>query len=69
MGTDIHARRQAESGRTHPPAGRDDDHTTRALRSGRDGPTQRKSVHHKEAPTRDAGRDDRRSGSDSGKPD
>ncbi|HSR64796.1 MAG TPA: hypothetical protein VLM17_04220 [Xanthomonadaceae bacterium] len=67
MGTDIHARHQAESGRSHPPAGRNDD-DTHALRAGKAGPTQRKSAHGKEASTRAAGRDDRRSGSESGKP-
>lgn len=66
MGTNIHARHQAESDRSHPPAGRDDD-DTHALRAGKDGPTQRKSVHPKEAPTRAAGSDQRQSGSESGK--
>ena len=68
MGTDIHARRQAESGREHPPAGRNDD-DTHALQAGKDGATQRKSTHRREPSTRDAGSDDRRSGSESGKPD
>ena len=67
MGTDIHARRQAESGRDHPPAGRDDD-DTHALQAGRDGATPRKSARQRDASTRDAGSDDRRSGSESGKP-
>lgn len=66
MGTNIHARHQAASGRNHPPAGRDDD-DTHALRAGKDGPTQRKSVHGKEASTRAGGSDDRHSGSGSGK--
>jgi hypothetical protein len=39
-----------------------------ALRAGKDGPSQRKQVVHREQPTRDAGSDDRRSGSESGKP-
>lgn len=69
MGTNIHERHRAASGHTTPPAGRDDDDTTHALRAGRKGPTQRKSVHDKEAPTRAAGRDDRRPGSETGKPD
>ncbi|MGN6512414.1 MAG: hypothetical protein ACTHKZ_02410 [Lysobacteraceae bacterium] len=68
MGNDIHARHQAQSGRRHPPSGRDDDDTTHALQAGRDGTTPRKSAHRKEASTRDAGSDDRRSGSESGKP-
>ena len=67
MSTNIHARHQAESDRQHPPAGRDDD-DTHALRAGKSGPTQRKSVHGKEAPTRAGGTDDHRSGSESGKP-
>ena len=50
----------------HPPSGRNDD-DTHALQAGRKGPTQRKSIHAKEPPTRDAGSDDRRSGSESGK--
>jgi len=50
----------------HPPSGRNDD-DTHALQAGKDGPTQRKSTHGKEPSTRDAGSDDRRSGSESGK--
>ena len=56
-------RRQHDS---HPPSGRNDG-DTRALRAGKDGATARKSMHGKEASTRDAGSDDRRSGSESGK--
>ncbi len=69
MGTNKHARDRVETGHTTPPAGHDrttDD--SHALRAGKDGPTQRKQVLHKEKPTRDAGSDDRRSGSESGKP-
>lgn len=68
MGTNKHARDRVETGHTTPPPGHNpmtgDSH---ALRAGKDGPTQRKRVLHKEAPTRDAGSDDRRSGSESGK--
>jgi hypothetical protein len=52
--------------RGNPPGGRNDD-DTHALRAGRDGATQRKSVHAREPSTRDAGSDDRRSGSESDK--
>ena len=52
--------------RSHPPSGRNDD-DTHALRAGDVGPTQRKSAHEREPSTRDAGSDDRRSGSESGK--
>jgi hypothetical protein len=68
MGTNIHERHRAASGKTTPPPGRDDD-TTHALQAGRKGPTQRKTAHAKEPSTRDAGRDDRRPGSDTGRPD
>ena len=66
MGTNDHARSRVETDRTTPPPGHDrltDD--THALRAGKDVPTQRKTDVSKEAPTRDEGRDDRRSGSDS----
>jgi hypothetical protein len=66
MGTNDHARERVKSDHVAPPSGRDrgtdSDH---ALRAGEQGATQRKSEHRKEAPTRDEGRDDRRSGSDS----
>lgn len=52
--------------RGHPPSGRNDD-DTHALQAGKQGSSQRKSTHGKETPTRDAGSDDRRSGSESGK--
>jgi hypothetical protein len=51
---------------SHPPGGRNDD-DTRALQAGRDGATPRRSTHGKEPSTRDAGSDDRRSGSESGR--
>ena len=65
MGSNDHARERVKSDHATPPAG-GDRNTDRqhALRAGEDA-TQRKSVQHKEAKTRDAGRDDRRSGSDS----
>ena len=68
MGTNIHERHRAASGHVTPPPGREDDNT-HALQSGRDGGTQRKSAQGGESPTRDAGRDDRRPGSETGKPD
>jgi len=58
------AERQRSASR--PPSGRNDD-DTHALQAGKDGPSQRKSTHGKEPSTRDAGSDDRRSGSESGK--
>ena len=66
MGTNIHEKHLRDSGRANPPAGPDGlGGGTHALRAGKDGPTQRKTDVSKEAPTRDEGRDDRRSGSDS----
>ena len=66
MGTNKHARDRVETGHTTPPPGHDritvDSH---ALRAGKDGPSQRKQALEKEPSTRDEGRDDRRSGSDS----
>lgn len=66
MGTNDHARERVKSDKTTPPRGRNDtadsDH---ALRAGKDGATQRKSTATREPSTRDEGRDDRRSGSDS----
>ena len=68
MGTNDHARERVKHDRATPPPGRDrgtdSDH---ALQAGQDGASQRKSTRPSEAPTRDAGRDDRRSGSDSGR--
>ena len=65
MGTNDHARERVKSDHVTPPPGgdrnTDGDH---ALKAGKDGPTQRKSAQSTEAPTRDEGRDDRRSGSD-----
>ena len=66
MGTNDHARERVKHDRTSPPSGRDrgtdSDH---ALQAGKDGPTARKSTPAAEGKTRDEGRDDRRSGSDS----
>ena len=66
MGTNDHARERVKHDRTSPPSGRDSnvdrEHT---LQAGKEGATQRKSTHGEEAKTRDEGRDDRRSGSDS----
>ena len=66
MGTNDHARERVKHDRTSPPSGRDrgtdGDH---ALQSGKDGPSARKSPPTAEGKTRDEGRDDRRSGSDS----
>lgn len=68
MGSNKHAQERAKTGHTTPPSGRNDmtdrDH---ALRAGKDGATQRKSVAKSEPSTRDKGSDDRRSGSQSGK--
>lgn len=68
MSTNKHARDRVQTGHSTPPAGRNDitdgDHK---LRAGKDGPTQRKSVVTREPSTRDEGRDDRRTGSDSGR--
>jgi hypothetical protein len=52
--------------RHHPPAGpdRSDDHA-RVLRAGKKGSSPRKQPQERETPTRDKGRDDHRSGSDS----
>ena len=66
MGTNDHARNRDASGNTTPPAGRNEhSDATHALRAGKDGPTQRRSSVEREPSTRDEGRDDRRSGSDS----
>jgi len=68
MGTNDHARERVRSDHVTPPARgdrqTDGDH---ALRAGKHGPTQRKSAERRESSTRDAGSDDRRSGSESGK--
>ena len=66
MGTNDHARNRDRSGDGTPPAGHDRlGDSTHALRAGQEGATQRKTDVDKEAPTRDEGRDDRRTGSDS----
>jgi hypothetical protein len=68
MGTNKHVRDRVQNERTTPPSGRNDmadsDHK---LRAGKDGSTQRKSTVAREPSTRDEGRDDRRTGSDSGR--
>lgn len=61
-----HQQDRVAADRNNPPSGRNDD-DTHALRAGKQGPTQRKSTHEREPSTRDAGSDDRRSGSESGK--
>lgn len=66
MGTDQHARQRNGQNLQSPPGGRDDD-DTHALQAGKDGTSARKSAHERESSTRDEGRDDRRSGSDSGR--
>lgn len=68
MGTNDHARNRVKTDHVTPPAG--DDRRTdgdHALRAGEGAATQRKSKEARESGTRDAGRDDRRSGSESGK--
>ena len=66
MGTNDHARERVKHDRTSPPPGGDrgidGDH---ARQAGKDGASARKSSPNKEGKTRDEGRDDRRSGSDS----
>ncbi len=69
MGTNKHARDRVETGHTTPPPGNDRmTDESHALRAGKDGPSQRKQIVQREQSTRDAGSDDRRSGSESGKP-
>ena len=66
MGTKDHARNRDRTGHSTPPPGQDDlTDDTHALRAGRSGETQRRQDVRKEMPTRDEGRDDHRSGSDS----
>ena len=66
MGTNDHARERVKTDHTTPPSkgnhAQDQDH---ALRAGQDGTSQRKSAPERESSTRDEGRDDRRSGSES----
>ena len=66
MGTNDHARERVKSDHVTPPSkgnrNQDQDH---ALRAGQHGTSQRKSASGDEASTRDEGRDDRRSGSQS----
>ena len=65
MGTNKHAAERVKSDHTTPPPGpdrmTDQDH---AMKAGKRGTSQRKSAVQKEAPTRDEGRDDHRTGSD-----
>jgi len=69
MGKNTHAQDRARTDQASPPPGRDrqadSEHT---LKAGSEGTTQRKSAPEREASARDAGSDDRRSGSESGKP-
>ena len=66
MGTNQHARDRAKSGHSTPPPGLDRfDDGTHALRAGKKGTSQRHSKVERELPTREEGRDDHRSGSDS----
>jgi hypothetical protein len=66
MGTNDHARERVKDDRTSPPSGRDaGTDREHALQAGKDGTSQRKSAPGGESKTRDDGRDDRRSGSDS----
>ena len=68
MGTNKHSQERVKTGHTTPPSGRngmvDSDHM---LRAGKEGSSPRKSTVEREPSTRDEGRDDRRTGSDSGK--
>ena len=68
MGNNDHARNRVRSDHVTPPA-RGDRQTDadHALRAGKDGPSQRKSAERRETSSRDAGRDDLRSGSESGR--
>ena len=66
MGTNDHARERVKTDHVTPPSkgnrSGDQDH---ALRAGKEGSSARKSAVGPEPSTRDEGRDDRRSGSDS----
>jgi hypothetical protein len=66
MGTNDHARERVKTDHVTPPSkgnrSGDQDH---ALRAGKEGSSARKSAVSREPSTRDEGRDDRRSGSDS----
>lgn len=65
MGTNKHAAERVKSDHTTPPPG--PDHMTdqsHAMKASKHGTSQRKSAVQKEAPTRDEGRDDHRTGSD-----
>ena len=65
MGTNKHAADRVKTDHVAPPSGQDQlTDQSHALKAGKSGATQRKSTVHKEAPTRDEGRDDHRTGSD-----
>jgi hypothetical protein len=64
MGTDQHARHRNRQDLQSPPGDRNDD-DTHALQAGKKGASPRRSAHEREPSTRDEGRDERRSGSDS----
>jgi hypothetical protein len=65
MGTNKHASDRAKHERSTPPHGPDrGTDQDRAMRAGKHGATQRRAEVPEETPTRDEGRDDRRSGSD-----
>ncbi|HZX80734.1 MAG TPA: hypothetical protein VFE72_07280 [Lysobacter sp.] len=60
MGTNIHEKHLRDSGRSNPPSGPDKlGGGTHALRAGKDGPTQRKSVQPKDAAGDGPSQDDR----------
>ncbi|HET6436160.1 MAG TPA: hypothetical protein VFG18_10745 [Xanthomonadaceae bacterium] len=66
MGTNQHARDRNRSGDETPPPGPDRfDDGSHALRAGAKGTSPRHSKVERESPTREEGRDDHRSGSDS----
>lgn len=68
MGKNQHAEDRVKTDHSTPPAGHDritDD--SHALRAGKGGPSQRKAALEPDQASRDAGSDDRRSGSESGK--
>ena len=66
MGTNKHEQARNRAGRSNPPGGRNFGSADHALQAPREGTTQRRNVpQHTEPRTRDEGRDDHRSGSDS----
>ena len=65
MGTNKHAADRVKTDHVTPPPGQDRlTDQSHALKAGQRGTSQRKSAVHKEASTRDEGRDDHRTGSD-----